>query len=187
MHSACRLIALGGLVLKLGYGQPDSVTASQLEALERFANRPTAHVTWSAEVARIDTDQAHAVITAIVVEDATETPRQMRGVRIDLTSANAKDQMYTSEDLIERLISALNEISHWIPRSLLVGPRHSSSNRCFGSGVFRFQSVHAFSASECVYGNWSGLVVGDGFRFTSLDPSRFAEAIARARDELKQR
>src|SRR5260370_18070324 len=80
-----------------------------------FASKPTAQVAWSKEVERIDTDQAHAVITALVLEDRTQTPRQMRGVRIDLTGPNLKDQVYTSEDLLGRLIQALDEISNGLP------------------------------------------------------------------------
>ena len=170
-----------------GANRSPSPTVSQLEALEHFASKPTAQVTWSKEVGRIDTDQAHAVIIALVVVDASQTPRQMRGIRIDLTSADAKDQVYTSEDLLERLIKALDAISNGLPGFY---PRARVSNACFGSGIFWLQGGHALSASQCVFGDWSGLSVSSGrhgFRFTGLNPAPFAAAIARARDELKQR
>jgi len=59
MPSACRAIAFY-LFLTLGNAQTSSPTASQLEGLERFAGKPTANITWSKEITRIDTDQAHA-------------------------------------------------------------------------------------------------------------------------------
>ncbi len=189
MYSACRVIALSGVFLAIGSGQTTNPTASQIEALERFASKPTAQITWSKEVARIDTDQAHALITALVVEDGTQTPRQMRGVRIDLTGANQKDRVYTGEDLLARLIQALDEISNGLPHFHSRGSAGSGSNSCFGSGVFWQQSGHAFSASQCVFGDWYGLSVNTGsttFQFTALDPSSFASAIARARDELNR-
>src|SRR5260370_12745893 len=108
MYSACRVIAFCGFILTIGYGQNINPTASQLEAMERFASKPTAQVAWSKEIAHIDTDQAHAVITALVVAAGTQTPRQMNGVRINLPSANVKDQVYTSEELFGRVIKALD-------------------------------------------------------------------------------
>ena len=115
MYSPPRVIAFCGFILTIGYGQNTNPTASQLEAMERFASKPTAQVAWSKEIDRIDTDQAHAVITALGLDDRTQTPQQMRGVRIDLTGANLNDRVYTSEDLLERLIRALDEISNGPP------------------------------------------------------------------------
>src|ERR1700687_1173533 len=154
MYSACRVIAFSGALLTMGYGQSTNPTASQIEALERFASKPTAKVTWSKEVERIDTDQAHAVITALVVEDGTQTPRQMRGVRIDLTGAIQKDRVYHSEDLLERLIRALDEMSNDLPLLRSRTSASPGSNSCFGSGVFWQQSGHAFSASQCFFSDW---------------------------------
>jgi len=55
--------------------------------MERYSTRPTARITWSKEVDHIVGGRAKAVITALIVEDATtSTPRQMRGIRIDLAS-----------------------------------------------------------------------------------------------------
>ena len=146
MYSACRVIAFCGFSLAIGYGQNTNPAASQLEAMERFASKTTAQVVWSKEIGRIGTDQGHAVITALIVQDGTQTPRQMRGVRIEMTGANLKDQVYTSEDLLGRLIQALDEISNGLPdfHSRVAAGRSS----CFGSGVFWQQGGHAFSASQ---------------------------------------
>ena len=147
--------------------------------------RPVPRVAWSKEVRRIDADQAHAVITALVLEDAAGTPREMRGIRINLSSEDANDQVYAGEDLLDRLIKALDEISNGLPRFLARRPARG----CFGPGIFWLQSGHALSASQCVFPDWSGLAVSNGrrqsFRFTGLDPAPFAAAIAGAREELK--
>ena len=179
MNSAFRMMAICSLFLKVGLCQ------TPLEAFEHFAKRPTSRVVWSKEVGRIDTDRAHAVITALIVEDATSKPQRMRGIRIDLSEGDVKDQVYTSEDLLERLTNALNEVADGLPYFLSRGS--TSSNRCFGSGVFWQQTGHAFSASSCFIGDWYGLSVNTGdasFRFTGVHPSAFVIAIGRAKDEL---
>jgi hypothetical protein len=182
MGSVFRLMALSSLLVTPGFGGP---TASQLEAFERFVSRPTAHVGWSKEVGRIDSGQAHAVIVALIVEDSTATPSQMRGIRIDLTDGNRKDQAYVGEDLLDRLIAGLDDITAGLPRFL----SQSHTRSCFGSAVFQ-QEGHAFSASVCIFGDWGFLSVGTGsicdFQFTGIQPALFAGAIARGRDELKK-
>jgi len=189
MRLASRIIALFilvfGLGLGAGLGQSNQPTISQIEAMGNFAERPTSQVIWSKEVGRIDSDQAHAVITALILQDATHSPQQMRGVRIDLTEGNQEDHLYTSEEHLGRLIQALDEISEGWPRYV----KRIQGQGCFGSGVFWQQEGHAFSASQCVLNRWEGLSVGTGaesFRFTGVTSSRFADAFTRCRDELKQ-
>jgi hypothetical protein len=186
MGSVRRGLAFFGLALALGFGQRIiQPSAAQIEALERFAQRPTAQITWSKEVGRIDTDRGHAVITALIVEDATQTPPQMRGIRIDLADGDVKDQVYTSEALLHRLIMALDGITNGLPRFQSEG----HTRGCFGSGIFWQQPGHAFNASACTFPEWAGLSVGTGtakFQFTGIQPELFAGAIARGRDELQK-
>ena len=190
MYPACVLLVFGGLLLNIGVAQVNAPTASQLVEMELFSTRPSAHVTWSKEVERINSDQAKAVITALIVEDGGQTPRQMRGIRIDLASQDIKDQVYVSEAFLERLINALDEISAGMGSFL---SRPGGSSRCFGSAAFLSafrEGAHVFHASQCsMRDGWFGLSVSTGaaaFRFSGLDPAPFASAIARARDELKQ-
>ena len=185
MRPAVRIITLFGLGLATGFSQSNQPTISQIEAMENFAERPTSQVIWSKEVGRLDSDQAHAVITALILRDATQSPQQMRGVRIDLTEGNQEDHVYTSQEHLGRLVQALDEISEGWPRYV----KRIQGQGCFGSGVFWQQEGHAFSASQCVLNRWEGLSVGTGaesFRFTGVTSSRFADAFTRCRDELKQ-
>ena len=188
MRSVCRMAAFCGLLLNIGAAQVNSPTASELEAMERYAKRPTAHVAWSKEMNRIEADQTQAVITALVVEDATQAPGRMRGIRIDLAGQGVKDRLYVGETFLERLIEALDEVSAGMGSFLGQG----GSSRCFGSCAFLSavrEGVHFFHASQCSMSDgWFGLSVSTGaatFRFTELDPLRFASAIARAADALK--
>jgi hypothetical protein len=188
MRSAFRVMALCGLVLDMGFSQTTQPTTSQLEALEHFAKQPTAQVTWSKEVGRIDTAQAHAIITALIVDDATQTPRQMHGISIDLIEGELRDRIYASEDLLDRLIRALDGITDAWPRWL----SQVQTRGCLGSGEFWQQQGHTLAVAQCAGTDWegfSGLSIGTGttnFRLPGVNPALLAGAIARGRDELKR-
>ena len=194
MRFCCRLFALAGFLVPVGYAQPSSPTAVQLEAFEHFADRPTTRVAWSKEIGRIETDQARAVITVLIVEDAADRAERMRGIRIDLTQGGLRDRLYTSEDHLERLIYAMEQI----PTAMARSDRSQGAgapNVCTGSEVFWLQRGHAFYASSCVYTGWSGLqVTGDAWRdepsryfnFTNTAPEDFTELPVAARDELEE-
>jgi hypothetical protein len=181
--TASRFIVLCCLIGAIGYGQTEPPAN---EPLEEFARRPAAHVVWSAETGKIDAEEAHAVVTALVVEDPTQVPGRMSGIRIDLSRADGKDQVYATEDSLEKLVAALDEIAAGLPR-FLANSNGARNSRCFGSGMFWQQTGHRFSASQCVFPGWAGLTVNTGmqFRFAGLDPSPFRAAIARALDELR--
>jgi len=72
-----------------GQNQAQSLQPTPLEA---FAELPATHVAWSKEVGRIESGEAHAVITALVLEDTAQPPDRMRGIRIELSSRDSKDQ-----------------------------------------------------------------------------------------------
>ncbi len=139
---------------------------------------------------RIKGGQTKAVITALVVDDATQSPSQMRGIRIDLASQDVTDRVYVGEPFLKRLIDALDEISEHMGSFL---SRSTVSSRCFGSGAFLSAArggAHFFHASQCSMADgWFGLSVSTGaatFRFTDLTPSPFALEIDHAVDALKQ-
>jgi hypothetical protein len=201
MRRSWSLIAFSGLLLSVGYCQTNPAAAFELEAMERFAKQPSTRVVWSEEVDRIVAGTATAVITAVILEDATTT-RQMRGIRIDLTDGPTEDQVYAAETHLERVIAEMDEISTHIPGFFTNSERVRAPNRCFGSGIFllaRREGAHIFGASQCSMADgWFGLTVstrsatvpGSGtatVRFTGLAPAPFAAAIVRARDLLNKR
>jgi len=71
----------GVRVSKIEQRTPPELRPSPLEA---FAARPTARVIWSQSVGQLESQDARAMITALIVEDTTSTPSLMRGLRIDL-------------------------------------------------------------------------------------------------------
>ena len=148
MRSSCRVVVVFSLFVSLGFGET-----------------------------RIDTDQAHAVITAVVKDDGT------RGVQIDLSNKDSKEQVFLKEESLDRTIKGLDDIAFTAP---LVLPRLAgrTGNFCFGSGEFS-KSDLSFTASQCVFGDWSGLSVNGRFKFTGIDATPFASKLALAREELK--
>lgn len=51
------------------------------------------------------------VITALVVEDTAQPPDRMRGIRIDLSDGNGKDQVYLGEETLPAFKKAMEDIS----------------------------------------------------------------------------
>jgi len=89
--------------------------------LEAFAARPGAMVVWSSTIGQIEGPEARATVVAVAIEDASSTPRVIRGVRIDLAHlqpnpdcnlryrawailcARANAAVYLEEDRLERV------------------------------------------------------------------------------------
>src|SRR5215813_10389316 len=80
---ACVCCSLA-LVASAGSQQRGESEDLPLSPLEAFAGKSTAKVMWSKKIGSLDGSDARADITALAVEDSTQTPAVMRGVRIDL-------------------------------------------------------------------------------------------------------
>ncbi|HEV8715430.1 MAG TPA: hypothetical protein VGX03_21700 [Candidatus Binatia bacterium] len=81
------LFALSGVAPVASQGdQQQGVEPKELlpSPLEAFAARSTATVVWSKLIGRLDSQEARATITALIIEDTISTPTVMRGLRIDL-------------------------------------------------------------------------------------------------------
>src|SRR5437660_1333820 len=65
----------------------------------------------SSEVGRIDSKEAHAVITVVIVEDTAQPPDRMRGIRVDLSKGDRRDVVYLGEETLPAYRDALDEIS----------------------------------------------------------------------------
>ena len=115
-------------------------------------------------------------------------PSSKRGVRIDLADANGEEHVHISEENLAVNIQALREVS--VLSSRFSG-RHPTGEhmKCFGSGYFRMRPHGAFTVSECQTANSRFLAIRGGrdFRFNSLDPQPFADALVRASDVLAGR
>jgi len=115
----------------------------------------------------------------------------MRGVRIDLETQGASDQVYIDESNLLPVKKALDEITRGVA-GFQNEPR-SSPYRYLGAKEFSRpgQSVHTLNAAYYVAPDSSGLSLSahkrQEFRFPDHHPSELAEAISRAIYELKQR
>lgn len=160
--------------------------------MEAFAGRQDVRTVWSNEVARLDHEGTHAVLTALVLEDNVQPARKIRGVKVELSSGDARDQIYLDATATERTRAALEEIAQ------AVGRRGSPGrNGCMGAKEFwplydwPWNKYHELNADFCGDAQGSGLVLhGRGktgaFRFPGETPTRLAEMLAAAVEQLKQ-
>ena len=65
------------------------------------------------EVVRLDSSDAHAVVTALILGDTAQPPDRMRGIRIDLSGQASKDEVYLGEETLSAYKNALEEISQF--------------------------------------------------------------------------
>lgn len=162
--------------------------------MEAFAHQPATHVTWSKQVGSLDSREARAVVTVLVLEDTAQPPDRMRGIRIDFSSPESSDAVYLGEETLGVYKSALDEISRMIP-SFRNSARENlapGGTSYLGACVFRSDKparVHTLSAAYYFAPDSEGLSLSTfkqaGFRFPAEDPSRLSAAIALAIDQLK--
>jgi len=166
-----------GVLWNAAYGQPAQPDAAEMEAMERFANRPTARVTLQSRTVKVTAGATEAAIVAVQIEDPTQAPLRMSGLRIDLADEFKKDRIYLAVRHLRPTIDALHEINGAWPAFLARG--RGSSNRCLGAGLFWQSKGHTLTASQCVLGDSWGLVAG-AFRFSETQARTFAEALSEA-------
>src|SRR5438094_4161641 len=104
---------------------------SEPSPMEAFAAHQGVRTTWSNEVAQWVQDGTRLVVSAVVLEDSEPSARKVRGVKVDLSSDNAKDQVYLDEQATERTRSALKEISDAVALTGMPG-----ASGCMGAKEF---------------------------------------------------
>lgn len=191
MRSVVLAVTLCGLICNLGFAQVKPTSSLQPTPLEAFAGRPTAHVTWSEQVGRIESTDVRAVITAVVIEDPANSPHRMRGVRIDLENAAASDQLYLEESKLAAVKSALDEIASGIKEHRK--DQDPTPYRYYGAAEFwrPNELVHTLNAAYYIAPDSSGLSLSarkkQEFKFPDHSPAELAEAIGRAIATLQGR
>ena len=190
MKSIANLIGLCFLLLAVGRTQIPRAPSPLPTALEAFARQPATHVVWSGEVGRLDSREAHAIVTVLVLESSAQPHDRVGGIRIDLSSPDAKDTVYVGEEALVVYKNSLDEIGRNAPghRKTARDDLAPGGTSYLGSGVFWYADarphVHALSASYYFAPDSEGLYLSarkdTGFRFPDLDPSQLSAAIARA-------
>jgi len=195
MKSFLSVVTCVVFFLSIGQSQVNPPPSLQPTPLEWFARQSATHVAWSDEVGRLDSTDAHAVVTAIILEDTAQPPDRLRGIRIDLANQSTKDAVYLDEETLGVYKKALNEISHGAPqaRNMYAKTVIPGGVGYFGAEVFWYQSrvasVRALDAAYYFTSDSSGLALNAGknaeFRFPNQDPLQLAASIERATDQLK--
>ena len=108
---AFALVVFCSLFLGVGMAQTNRCPSLQPTPLEAFANLAATRVEWSKEVGRLDSSEGHAVVIALILEDTAQPRDRMRGIRIDLFSLGAKDEVYLGEETLGAYKNALDEIT----------------------------------------------------------------------------
>lgn len=166
--------------------------------LEAFAHLPATRVAWSNEVGRINSKEDRAVIMAVVLEDTAQPPDRMRGIRIDLSGGDLKDEVYLGEETLVPFKNALNEISREAARERSANTGRdgvtTGGTALLGARLFwygdKIPRVHTLNAAYYFGPDSSGLILSafkhGGFRFPDRDPAQLSAAIVRALDQLKK-
>jgi len=148
--------------------------------LEEFAGRSTAREVWSKPIGTLEGSEARATLTAIAVEDSTQTARLMRGVRIDLKHLVPNpqcDQIYLAWRVMCKRSSAavfveearLEEVRTWLGR---------------GSAQLRHAEYISQYSSRSNGNEGAGLILC-GYTFPGRTTNELADMFKTAIDELR--
>lgn len=194
MKPLVSLIGLCFVLLSVGQTQTGRAPSPHPTALEAFARQPATHVVWSSEVGRLDSREAHAIVTALVLENSARPHDRVGGIRIDLSSPDSKDAVYLGEEVLVVYKNALDEIGRNVPghRKSARDDLEPGGTSCLGTGTFWYADnrprVHDLSAAYCFAPDSEGLCLSalrdSVFRFPDQDPSQLSAAIARAIAQL---
>ncbi len=183
---------LAGVTIAAAFPQSgaDVWEPSPMEAFAQQANTRTA---WTIELGRVDHGDVHAVVTALIVEDDTQPSKQIRGVRIDLSSDKASDRIYLDQEAVTRTIKALGEDSDGMARAVSQG---RAGRGCFGAAEFwpmynwPWNKYHELNADYCGSGDEPRLVLtgrhkAPTFSFPGETPDHLAAMLQTGLDRLK--
>ncbi len=160
--------------------------------MEAFASQEGVRTTWSSEVARWEQNGTLLVLVAVALEDKSKPTRKLRGVRVDLSSEEARDQVYLDEQATERTRSALKEISAAVALSGMPGASGCMGAKEFWPGYnWPWNKYHELNVDFCGDSKNSALVLhGRGkpgsFHFPGKNPTVLAEIFGTAMEKLKQ-
>ncbi len=157
--------------------------------MEAFASHQGVRTTWFNEVARWEQDGIRLILTAVVLEDSA---RKSRGVKVDLSSENARDQVYLDEQATERTRLALVEISDAVALTGMPGIGGCIGAKEFWAGYdWPWNKYHELNVNFCGDSKNRVLVLhGRGkpgsFQFPGKSPTVLAEILATAMQKLKE-
>jgi hypothetical protein len=162
-------------------------SALRPSALEAYLQQPNMQVTWSLEIGRFDSAEAHVTVTAILAQ--ASPAQKFAGVKVELGNRNGIDYLYLSQEQIPGLIDALNNIDSVVEA---FHNTRSTPPRYMGSCALRRLQppfIHTLSASYYTAPDSSGLSLSSynrqSYRFPDRRPADLASLLTKALGELK--
>jgi hypothetical protein len=168
------------VLLNSGLAQVSSTPSLQPSPLEAFVGRPTAEVTWSKVIGRLESQEARATITALIVEDKTTAPSVMRGIRVNLTHIGATpscDWKYWAW----RIMCQRANAAVYVEEGPLETVRNSIKRGAAELRPMEFISQY----STTTPGRASTGLIVCGYQFSDRRPEDLAELFTSAITELK--
>ena len=156
---------------------PSEIPPSPLEA---FASRPTARVIWSKKIGSLESSEARATVTALIVEDTTSRPDVMRGLQIDLAHIGATpscDQKYWAWRIMCQRANAAVYVEEGRLEAVRNGIQRGAAELRPYEYISRYERRASWEVS-------TGLIVC-GYQFSDRQPSELAALFTRAIAELK--
>ena len=154
--------------------------------LEAFAKQPTSHIVWSQETAVFSSGNSRAVITAIKVERKASPSKQMCGIRVTLSSSEAKSEVYLDDYGLKPFLSDLSSLQKDLPElTKELGDRHgiATVRAAYDVGI-----EHTLNAGYCFDDGTGRLCMNTTdspyFYFPNQTPEHLIEAIRNAMQDL---
>ena len=172
-----------GSISRIATAQVDSKAVPEASVFEKIAKQRGTKVISSEEVGRIDSADARAIITALIIENSYYRPSRVRGIRIDLRNETSSDQLYLEEGELVYLKRDLDGLDCGVARM------RSESGAPYGvRGIGRCRPSQSVPQAYCpgyyIWPDSEGLSLstfsGGNFRFPSARPSVLADAIGQA-------
>jgi len=150
--------------------------------LETAASDASAHVVWSQPLGLLESGETRAAFTALAVTDPMQEGQQLRGVRMDLSSADWKGVAYVQEDdvpMMRKLADLMAKVAKKDPKQTaplyVLGP-HSDPKPAF------FLTYQRKRNNPTLYLSVPG---SRSLEFTGVAPSDLAVIFARAAKALR--
>ena len=168
------------LLLNIGFAQVNPTPSFEPSPLEVFAGRPTARVTWSKEIGRLESQESRATVTALIVEDVTSEPSVMRFIRVNLAHIGGRptcDWKYRGW----RIMCERDNAAVYVEEGRLEAVANDIKR---GAAKLRpLELISQYSTTNPAVAS-TGLIVC-GYQFSARRPGDLAELFTRAIVELK--
>ena len=176
-----------GSISMAATAQLDTLAIPEQTAFEKIAKQRGTTIILSEEVGRVESSDARAIITALILENSNYHPSRVRGIRIDLRNESTSDHIFVEESELVQLKYELVGMDCGIARM-----RNDSGSAYRMHGIGRCRPSRTIPQAYCpgyyIAPESEGLALstfgGGNFKFPSARPASLAGAIGRAMSEF---